>query len=217
MVFYDYLYDSSTFKGEVPKDFVFRPLAPEDYEEFSSFLALQHDSEPIFKPSFDLKEAMERLGNGETCYICENMGRIVGYSWFTNTEKYIPEIGATIIPVPHELYLYNSYVSKDNRRKNVLGGNINAPGKNFLQDGFSRVITCVMVWNKPSRAAVQKLNFKIVGRVAVGYILTFRYRINTCGHITFLNNAGPFEFYIKLWNKLRNGSTSLKNNPGTNS
>jgi len=210
MVFYDYLYDNFTYKEEVRKEFVFRPLASGDYEEFSSFLALQRDSEPIFKPSFDLKEAMERLNNGEICHICENMGRIVGYSWFTKTEKHIPEIGVTVSPGPHGLYLYNSYVSKSNRRKNVLGGNISTPGKNFLRDGFSRVITCVMVWNKPSRAAVQKLNFKIAGRVTVGYVLTFRYMINTCRHITFLNNAGPFEFYTKLWNKLRNGSIQPK-------
>ncbi|MEN6317242.1 MAG: hypothetical protein ABFD82_00590 [Syntrophaceae bacterium] len=217
MIFYDYFYDNLTRK-EVSKEFLFRPLVPGDREEFSSFLGLQRDSEPIFKPSFDLKEAMERLDNGETCYICENMGRIVGYSWFTKTEKHIPEIGVTISPGPRELYLYNSYVYKNARRKNVLGGNINTPGKDFLQDGFPRVITCVMAWNKPSRVAVQKLNFKIVGRVTVGYVLTFRYMINTCRNITFLNNTSPFEFYIKLWNKLamvpRNSSIP-RHNPGT--
>ncbi|MHB8108701.1 MAG: GNAT family N-acetyltransferase [Syntrophorhabdaceae bacterium] len=209
MVFYDYLYDNPAYQEEICKEFVFRPLTSGDKEEFSAFLAAQRDSEPIFKPSFDLNEAMERLHNGEICYVCENMGRIIGYSWFTKTKKYIPELGVSINPGPQELYLYNSYVSKDNRRRNVLGGNINAPGTNFLQDGFSRVITCVMVWNKPSRAAVQKLNFKIVGRLTVGYLLTFRYKINTCKRITILNDSGPFEFYTKLWSKVYNGFTLL--------
>lgn len=203
MAFYEYHY-SNPDPWQPPLDgFTFRALElPSDYDELSELFALQRGSEAVFKP-IGTEEAMRRLQVGEVCYIGENRGRIVGYSWFAKGEKYIPEIESTIRLGPTDLYLYNSYILKDYRRQNIVGGNINAARKDLIPRGFAREITATMDWNKAAGGSLLKLNFRVAGTVTAGYFLTFRYMINGCTGIAFRNETGLFGFYRKMFSKFK--------------
>ncbi len=202
MVFYEYPYNGRD-PWQAPQDGpVFRALEPSDLDKLSELLDVQRDCEPVFKP-IDIQEAALRLEKGELCYVCEDEGEFIGYSWFTKKDKYIPEIESTILLGQKDLYLYNSYRLKDHRHRNVLGGNLSAARKHLVPQGFAREITATMDWNKASREAVRKLNFVVSGIVTTGYLLTFRYLINTCRDIAFRNETGTFGFYRKMFGRLR--------------
>ena len=201
MVFYEYHYNSPDPWRPSQDGTIFRALAlPSDHSRLSELFALQRDSEPVFKP-IDIQEAAGRLHKGEVCYIGENQGKIVGYSWFAKQEKYIPEIESTICLGPQDLYLYNSYIVKAYRRQNIVGGNINAARADLIPQGFTREITATMNWNKAAAGSLMKLNFRVAGTVTAGYFLTLRYMINGCRDIAFRNETGIFGFYRKLFRK----------------
>ena len=201
MVFYEYHYNNRDAWRPPQDGSIFRALVlPSDHGKLSELLALQRDSEPVFKP-IDMQEAARRLQKGEVCYIGENQGKIVGYSWFAKQEKYIPEIESTICLGPQDLYLYNSYIVKAYRRQNIVGGNINAARADLIPQGFTREITATMNWNKAAAGSLMKLNFRVAGTVTAGYFLTLRYMINGCRDIAFRNETGIFGFYRKLFRK----------------
>jgi|GEM_PF-1109640 len=202
MVFYEYRYASTNPWSSPRNGFVFRPLTlPADHDRLSEIFAVQGDAEPIFRP-VEMEEAAKRIEEGEVCYIGEDKGRIVGYSWFAKKEKYIPEIGSTIRLKPSDLYLYNSYILKDYRRRNIVGGNVDAARKDLVPRGFKREITATMDWNKAAGGSLLKAKFQIAGTVTAGYFLTFRYMINSCRDIAFRNETGTFGLYRRIFRKL---------------
>ena len=202
MVFYEYPYSNPDPWQPSEDGPIFRVLTVSDLGRLSELLAIQRDCEPVFKPA-GIQQAAARLETGEVCYICEKEGRIIGYSWFAKGEKYIPEIESTILLGQKDLYLFNSYILKDHRRRNVVGGNLSAARKDLIPQGFAREITATMEWNKPAGGSLMKLNFRVAGTVTAGYLLTFRYVINTCRDIVFRNQTGTFGFYRKMISKLR--------------
>ncbi len=202
MVFYEYHYNNPSPWSCPRNGFVFRPLAmPSDHDSLSEILAIQEGTEHVFRP-IDVEEAARRLEEGEACYIGEDAGRIVGYSWFAKGEKYIPEIESTIRLRPSDLYLYNSYILKDYRRRNIVGGNVDAARKDLVPRGFTREITATMKWNKAAGGSLLKAKFQVAGTVTAGYFLTFRYMINGCGNIAFRNETGMFGLYRKIFRRL---------------
>jgi hypothetical protein len=209
MVFYEYPYDNPDPWHFAQDGFVFRPLAlPADHDRLSEILALQADREPVFRP-IGMEEAARRLQRGEVCYVGEDQGRIIGYSWFAMKEKYIPEIESAILMRPGDLYLYNSYILKDYRRQNIVGGNIHAARKDFIPRGFTREITATMNWNKAAGGSLLKLKFRVAGTVTTGYFLTFRYLKNGCRDIAFRNETGVFGLYRKLFRRFRDRMSSM--------
>lgn len=202
MVFYEYRYNNANPWSSPHNGFVFRPLAlPADYDRLSEILAVQGDTEPIFRP-VEMEEAARRLEKGEACYIGEDKGRIVGYSWFAKQEKYIPEIESTILLRPSDLYLYNGYILKDYRRRNIVGGKMDAARKDLVPRGFARKIAATMAWNKAAEGSLLKAKFQVAGTVTAGYFLTFKYMINGCRDIAFRNETGVFGLYRRFFRKL---------------
>lgn len=202
MVFYEYPYNGQdTWQAPVNGP-TYKALGHSDLGKLSELLDVQRETEPVFRP-IDIREAADRLERGEVCYACEDGGKIIGYSWFAKGKKYIPEIESTIFLGPKDLYLYNSYILKDHRRRNVVGGNLDAARKDLIPRGFSREITATMGWNKAAGGSLTKLNFRVAGTVTAGYLLTLRYVINTCGDIVVRNETGTFGLYRKMFGRLR--------------
>ena len=75
---------------------VFRELGPGEWQGVEDILATQRAQDNVFPPTFDVAAAYERLRKGDYCFICEDMGRIVGYTWFAVGEGYITRIQTTI-------------------------------------------------------------------------------------------------------------------------
>jgi len=181
---------------------VCKELRPEEWKGIEEVLAMQRAAETIFEPAFDAAEAYERLRDGGYCFVCEDKGRIVGYTWFAAGEKYITEIQSTIRLKEREVYAYNAYVARSYRGNNIFRDLLITGARALYLRGFTGGLAAAMVWNGATRAILPRVAFSETGRVTVGYFLTIRYMINTCRGISFVSSVGPLEFYKKLFRKL---------------
>ncbi len=200
MVFYEYHYNNPSPWSCPRNGFVFRPLAmPSDHDSLSEILAIQEGTEHVFRP-IDVEEAARRLEEGEACYIGEDAGRIVGYSWFAKGEKAHSRSNRPSASGRQDLYLYNSLKGlpppQHSRRY------VDAARKDLVPRGFTREITATMKWNKAAGGSLLKAKFQVAGTVTAGYFLTFRYMINGCGNIAFRNETGMFGLYRKIFRRL---------------
>ena len=198
MVFYHHYLETFIFKFKTHNEFIVRQLRPSDYQKFSSLLTHQRNHETVFKPIFDIRDAANRIRDGEYCIICEHQGQIVGYLWYATHKKYIQEIQSTIHLAADEVYLYNGYVRSSYRGQNIAPILRNGGCKELIDRGFKREIASRMSWNLPVERALLKSHFKVIGPVTVGFFLTFRYMINKCNDINLTDEGNPFEFYFKL-------------------
>ncbi|MHB8108974.1 MAG: GNAT family N-acetyltransferase [Syntrophorhabdaceae bacterium] len=203
MFFYEYIYPESTPMQSPADDFIYRTLLPADYGKLLESLMVQRSSEKKFFRPIDIENVVERLKRGDICYIGEKNGEIAGYCWFARHSFYISQISHAINLEPTDLYLYNAYVLKPYRRHNITTGNIFAARRDLVPLGFSREIIATMHWNTPSRQFALKMGFEEAGSITVGYILTLRYTINRCRGLKLSGDTGTFDFYQKLFAKIR--------------
>lgn len=203
MVFYEFSLKGFNHEAKSQNEYIYRQLTPDDYSQFSVLLTEQTNNETLFSPIFDIKEAAKRIKNGEFCFICEDKGEIVGYAWFAPKKKYILEIHSTIELVADEVYGYNGYVKGVYRGKNIISTLLAACHRELRREGFEKIIIAAMVWNRSVASALAKSGYNIIGYVSIGYFLTFRYWLNKCKNIKLVNEANPFEFYTKLFQKVR--------------
>lgn len=194
--------DVASSEYEPRNGLVFRELSGGDYQAFESLLAAQKAKEAVFTPVFDILGAQERLRKGGYCFVCEDRGRIVGYTWFASREGYLMEVQATIKLRQGQAYAYNSYVMRDYRGGNIFGNLLIAGARVLCRRGFTGGVAAAMDWNAASRKTLSRVGFSEMGLLTVGYFLSFRYMINTCENLTLVSEAGPFEFYRKLFSKL---------------
>ncbi|MRR38708.1 GNAT family N-acetyltransferase [bacterium] len=181
---------------------VFRELRPGEWRAVGDILATQRAQDTVFPPAFDEAEAYKRLHNGGYCFVCEDKGRIVGYTWFAAGEGHITVIQSTIRLKERQAYAYNAYVIKGYRGANIFRDLLVTGARALLLKGFTDGVAYAMTGNGASRAVLPKVAFSDIGRVTVGYFLTIRYLTNTCRDICLLSHASPFEFYRKLFGKL---------------
>jgi GNAT superfamily N-acetyltransferase len=212
---YEYSMHKVASSGLAPVDgLVFRELRPEEWQGIGDVLATQRAQDNVFPPAFDVAEAYERLHNGCYCFVCEDKGRIVGYTWFAAGKGYITEIQSTIRLKERQAYAYNAYVIKRYRGDNIFRDLLITGARAMQRKGFTGGVAYTMEWNGVSRAILPKVAFSEIGRVTVGYFLTIRYLANTCRDVCLLRNAGPFEFYKKLFRKLFAALSSAGVNSG---
>lgn len=186
---------------------VFRELQPEEWQGIEGVLATQRAAETVFQPAFSTREAYERLRSGGHCFVCEDKGSIVGYTWFAVGQKYIMEIESTIRLKRRQVYAYNAYVARRYRGRNIFRNLLITGARALYPRGFTNGVASAIAWNRASRAILHRAAFSEVGRVTVGYFLTLRYMTNTCRSISLERNAGPFQLYKRLFGKL-SGSLS---------
>ena len=151
-----------------------------------------------------MQELVERIKKGEYCFICENQGKIVGYSWWATNKKYIWEIQSTISIAADEAYEYNGYVSRNFRGQNVMPTLLHEGRVQLRKIGFKRSIGARLAWNYPAELPLLKSGFRLIGRVTVFFFLTFRFTFNTCRNMTLKNHGNILEFYNKLFQKMAN-------------
>ena len=202
LIMYRYsMSDVASSEYEPQDGLIFRELSGGDYQALERLLTAQKAKEAVFKPVFDIPGAQERLGKGGYCFICEDRGRIVGYTWFASREGYLMEVQATIKLPEGQVYAYNSYVMHDYRGSHIFRNLLIAGARVLQPRGFTGGLAVAMNWNAASRETLSKAGFSEIGLLTVGYFLSFRYMINTCEGVTLLRGAGPFEFYRKLFGK----------------
>jgi len=193
--------DLASLQYEPQDGLVFRELSGGDYQAFGRLLTVQKMKEPVFEPVFDIPEAQERLKKGGYCFVCEDNGCVVGYTWFASRERYLMEIQATIKLQEGQAYAYHAYVMSEYRGSNIFRSLLITGARVLYHRGFTGGLAMAMKWNKASRNILSKVGFSEIGFLIVGYFLSFRYLINTCAGVALLREAGPFEFYRKLFGK----------------
>lgn len=204
MIFYECNYENIEDWRDPGGNLLIKELEPADYGDFSLLLEHQRSRETIFKPIFDLEVAKERIREGERCFICRADGEIAGYVWFAPDRKYILEIQAILQMAKQEIYSYNAYVLERFRGRDVIA-QLQRFGRGRLSgDGFQREICATMAWNsRPDHILLKKLNMQVIGTVSAGYFMTYRFFINNCKEIRLVNHPGHFEFFGKLWYRVR--------------
>ncbi len=208
LIMYKYsMHGLASSRLEPANGLVFRELRPEEWQGIEGVLATQRAAETVFQPVFNAREAYERLRSGGHCFVCEDKGSIVGYTWFAAGEKYITEIESTIRLKRRQVYAYNAYVARRYRGRNVFRNLLITGARALYPRGFTNGVASAIAWNRTSRAILHRAAFSEVGRVTVGYFLTLRYMTSTCRSISLERNAGPFELYKRLFGKL-SGSLS---------
>ena len=200
---YEYrMHELASSSLEPGNGLIFRELRPGEWRGIEDILATQKAAETVFRPAFDADEACERLRNGGYCFVCEDKGRIVGYTWFAAPEKYIMEVQSTLRLKEGQAYAYNAYVAKKYRGGNIFRDLLITGARVLHFRGFTGGVAAAISWNGATRAILPKVAFSEIGRVTVGYFFTIRYMTNTCRGVSLVTNAGPFEFYRKLFRKL---------------
>lgn len=202
LIMYRYsMSDLASLRHEPQDRLIVRELSGGDYRAFGRLLTIQKTREPVFEPVFDVPGAQERLKKGGYCFVCEDNGCIVGYTWFASRERYLMEIQATIKLQEGQAYAYNSYVMSEYRGSNIFRSLLIEGARVLYQRGFTGGLAAAMKWNTASRNILSKAGFSEIGLLIVGYFLSFRYMINTCAGVALRREAGPFEFYRKLFGK----------------
>lgn len=181
---------------------LFRELAPRDRAAFERVLTRQEIQETTFQPVFGMKDVDERLRKGERCFVCEDGDRIAGYIWFSTVDKHIREIDATLRLKDGEVYAYNAYVDREYRGGNITPSILVAASRVFAREGFRRFLLVTMNWNENTHRTLRKADFVRAGDLSARYFATFRFFVNSCRDVNVSRNAGPFEFYGKLFRKI---------------
>jgi hypothetical protein len=74
----------------------------------------------------------------------------------------------------------------------------------MIKAGFTREIIARMGWNARADHVLKKLNARALGSVTVGFFLSFRYVIKNFDGFELIDEAGAFELYRKLFQKIKN-------------
>jgi hypothetical protein len=204
MIFYDFYYEGFAPRYGSEKGLVLEELQPEIVSELLPVLDLQSRNETFFTPIFDVNESVERMNRGERCFFVKANGKMTNYVWFCPNDKYIPEIQCTLKLRPGEVYVYNAYAVPECRGKNFHVFVHNCSRSRMIKAGFTREIIARMGWNARADHVLKKLNARALGSVTVGFFLSFRYVIKNFDGFELIDEAGAFEFYKKLFRKIRN-------------
>ena len=205
MVFHDFYYEDFAPRYGSEEGFVLGQLRPENVSELLPVLDLQSRNETLFAPIFDINASLARLNRGEQCFFSRANGKLANYIWFCPNDKHIPEIQCTLRLRPDEVYVYNAYVIPEYRKKNINVLVHDFARSRMIEAGFNREIIARMVWNTRADYVLQeKLGARAIGSVAVGFFLSFRYVIRNVEGVELIDEAGPFEFYKKLFLKIKN-------------
>lgn len=205
MVFYNFSYDDYSPLYGSEEGLVFEELQPESVSELLPILELQACSETIFAPIFDVNESVERMNRGERCFFSKTDGKMTNYIWFCPNEKFIPEIQCTLKIHPGEVYVYNAYAVPEHRGRNSHNFVHDCARLKLIKAGFKREIIARMVWNaRADHVLRNKLHARPIGSVTVGFFLSFRYVIRDVEGVELIDEAGTFEFYTKLFQKIKN-------------
>lgn len=205
MVFYDFFYDNYSPLFGHDEGFVCEELRPERVSELVPVLDEQARCETLFVPIFDINGSIERMNRGERCFFSKADGEMINYMWFCPNEKYIPEIQCTLKVRPGEVYVYNAYVVPGHRGKDLTVSVYEFARSRMVRAGFTREIIARMDWNaRTDHILRNKLHARPIGSVTVGFFLTFRYVKRDYEGFELIDEAGPFEFYKKLFRKVKN-------------
>jgi GNAT superfamily N-acetyltransferase len=203
MVFYDFSYDRFAPGCSPSQDgLIVRQLHPEEVVALTEILYQQAKKETLFEPAYNVKDAADRVLQGEYCFVCEEDGKIVGYLWFCPTKRYIPEIQSTLKLQPGEVYVYNAYVLPEHRGRDIIPGLYKAARSLLAENGFKREIIARLNWNQSSESVLNKVDAVVIGDVTVGFFLTFRYVHQRCTAINLVHQGSSIEFYKKLFRKV---------------
>lgn len=103
-----------------------------------------------------------------------------------------------IVKFPNDMaFIYDTYVSQDNRRKGVGKFLINQAVKYAKSEGYARIGCHIPPWNKASISAYKKNDFKKVDYIRNFRIFGVSFKISNSPKKLFVNNGGDF-FYEQL-------------------
>jgi len=203
MAFYDYSYENLKEDFEFTNDVNYMSLTPEDLPKLQPLLEVQRMKETVFKPTFNIRDAAERLKQGEFCYACEEKKEIIAYHWVARNEKYIPEISSRILLRANEVYAYGAYVHPVQRGRNLNSKLVKYSHLELKKQGFCRTILARMIWNNSVEKSLKKAEMNYLGNCSISFFMTLRFFKNACRDVTLIDEGGMLEFYRKLSDRMK--------------
>jgi hypothetical protein len=134
----------------------------------------------------DWDKVAARAALGHRCTVVLSEGRLVHVRWMTGTEAFIPELRATLRPLPGEAYVYDAFTPEDAR-----GGRIQPAVSRLMtawsrRQGYLRHVFYVRGHNASGLRIVSKIGAR---RTAV--VRSLRLRWSDAAWVTGLRRGRP--------------------------
>lgn len=128
-----------------------------------SDLLLYTDSNPWLTRSDFLFEASKRFANGELLYSIVKDGSLAHYGWLTKGGRIhrFTEVDMEFKSPPESVILYDFYTEPKFRRQGLYQQNIKQLLYDSFKMGFKEAYIGVAYKNIPSKAAIEKMGFKL--------------------------------------------------------
>lgn len=128
-----------------------------------------------YKKPFTIKDADERLNDGQIFFVIKHNGHIVGWRWYAFQEVYCSEFSCKIKIKKKQCYAYNLFVDK-NYRGNDLAAILIVNAERYLKKiGVEFVWSINYDWNVASQKTVINSGAKKIGYYSVINVLGFKY------------------------------------------
>lgn len=106
--------------------------------------------------------------------LASEAGRVLGWAWIGYERVYLPPLGREI-RLPHDTaYLYEAYVRPEARGRGIGSALVAARCRQATERHARRLLTHVVDGNLPSRRALTRHGFRVVGRTHFLKVLALR-------------------------------------------
>lgn len=153
---------------------------------------------------FTLNEVDQRNKDGHRFYVAKKNEKIIGYVWYLISKFKIQEFDATIYLKPNEVYSANAYIQPDFRGLGILNYMRAYVYDELKKNGYTRVLTFVVDWNKSAIRMHEKWGSAPIGIVRLCNILTLSFQYSNVTSIKLAFHGGPFLLWKKLYRRIRN-------------
>lgn len=127
---------------------------------------------------FTKDEVKQRISQGHKCYIAiTDANAIIGCYWIGGKPLYSPDLRAKVMVPKDSLIEFNGFIAKNYRGLNILPRLRNMAFNDFFDKGYKWVYGYSLSTNIAIANSSKKHNFKCVGKVYLGFILTHYYMI----------------------------------------
>jgi RimJ/RimL family protein N-acetyltransferase len=122
-------------------------------------------------------KAEERLKAGHLCFIAEENGDIVNYTWVSFNEAFVDELELKMRLSPSSAYQYDEYTVPKYRGKGILPAVLTFAGDYLFQNGIREIYELVASNNYSSLRAHKKIGSRKMGEVTfIRFLNSRRYR-----------------------------------------
>jgi ribosomal protein S18 acetylase RimI-like enzyme len=127
-----------------------------------------------FRPEYDSRTIIQRLRDGERCFIARLHGSIIHSTWITSGCMHIDYLDRDTVLAQDEAYIFESYTAPSFRGHGIGSAVWSSIVKSCQEAGFRKVTAVVIPENKKGFGPPSSLNFQAKGLMGYYRIGTYR-------------------------------------------